>query len=335
LLEATLDAHPERVVTGVAPLASAGPEDLSYVADRDHVEAARASRAAAFIAPLGVTGLPAPTLACREPRRALATALGFFHPVPEPLPGVDASARVAADARIDPSASIGALAVVEGGASIGAHVRVGALVYVGAGTTVGDGSILFPHAVIYAGCRLGRRVIVHAGAVIGADGFGFIPGSGGPAKIPQVGTVIVEDDVEIGANSTIDRATLGETVVGRGTKIDNLVHIGHNVEVGQRCLMAAQVGVAGSSRIGDDVLLGGQVGVSDHVHVGDGAMLSGGAAVMRDVPAGQRFAGRWARPATLAHRIWLAESQLPDLLRTVRHLESRLALLEARGGDRG
>ena len=335
LLEATLDAHPERVVTGVASLTSAGPDDLSYVADRDHVASALVSRAGAFIAPHGVQGLPAPTLACRDPRRGLATALNLFHPSAEPVPGVDASARIAPDARIHPTASIGAMAVVESGATIGAHVRVGPLVYVGAGAAIGDGSILHPHAVIYGGCRLGRRVIVHAGAVIGADGFGFIPGPEGPAKIPQVGTVIVEDDVEIGANSTIDRATLGETVVGRGTKIDNLVHIGHNVEVGHRCLLAAQVGVAGSSRIGNDVLFGGQVGISDHVRIGDGAMLSGGTAVMRDVPAGQRFAGRWARPATLTHRIWIAEAQLPDLLRTVKHLESRLVLLEARAGERG
>jgi UDP-3-O-[3-hydroxymyristoyl] glucosamine N-acyltransferase len=334
LLQATLDADPERVVRGVAPLASAGPDDLSYVADLDHVAPAHASRAGAFIAPAGVSGLPAPTLACREPRRALAAALNLFHPAALPVAGIDASARIAPGARIDPSASVGALAVVEAGASIGAHVRIGALVYVGTGASVGDGSVLFPHVVIYGGCQLGRRVIVHAGAVIGADGFGFIPGREGHEKIPQVGTVVVEDDVEIGANSTIDRATLGETIVGRGTKIDNLVHIGHNVEVGPRCLMAAQVGIAGSCRIGHDVMLAGQVGISDHVNVGDGAMLAGGAAVIQDVPAGQRFAGRWARPATLSHRIWVAEAQLPDLLRTVRTLERRLAALEARAGER-
>ena len=333
VLEATLDAHPERVVTGVATLASAGPDDLAYVADGDHVAPARASRAGAFLAPFGVSGLPAPTLQCREPRRALAAVLDLFHPAAAVVPGIDSSARVASDAQIDASASVGVLAVVESGATIGAGVRVGALAYVGAGAAIGDASVLFPHVVIYDGCRLGRRVIVHAGAVIGAHGFGFIPGRDGPKKIPQVGTVIVEDDVEIGANSTIDRATLGETVIGRGTKIDNLVHIGHNVEVGRRCLMAAQVGIAGSCRIGDDVMLGGQVGISDHVTIGNGAMLSGGAAVMRDVPAGQRFAGRWARPATLTHRIWIAESQLPDLLRTVRTLERRLAALEARAGE--
>ena len=332
-LDATLDAHPERLVTGVASLASAGPDDLAYVGDRGHLEPARASRAGAFIAPLDVTGLPAPVLRCREPRLALAAALKLFHPAVEAVPGIDGSARVAPGARVDPTASVGALAVVEAGASIGPRARIGPLVWIGPDVTIGEDSMLFPHVAVYGGCRVGRRVIVHAGAVIGADGFGFVPGAGGPVKIPQVGIVVVEDDVEIGANSTIDRATLGETVIGRGTKLDNLVHIAHNVALGPRCVLAAQVGIAGSSTLGRDVMLGGQAGVADHVQIGDAAMLAAGAAVMRDVPAGQRFAGRWARPATLAHRIWVAESHLPELLRTVRALERRLAALEGRGGE--
>ena len=249
-LDASLDGDPERVVTGVAPLASAGPDDLSYVADRRHLAGARASRAGAYLAASDVSGLPAPTLHCRDPRRAFALALGLFHPPASLVPGVDPSARVAAGARIDPTASVGPLAVVEAGASVGPRVRIGPLVYVGADVTIGEDSVLHPHVTVYAGCRLGRRLIVHAGAVIGADGFGFVPGADGHLKIPQVGVVVVEDDVEIGANTTIDRATLGETIIGRGTKLDNLVHIGHNVEVGQRCLMAAQVGISGSCRLG-------------------------------------------------------------------------------------
>jgi UDP-3-O-[3-hydroxymyristoyl] glucosamine N-acyltransferase len=334
-LDATLDAHPERVVTGVASLAAAGPDDLAYVGDRGHLEPARASRAGAFIAPPDLTGLPAPVLRCREPRLALAAALKLFHPALEAVPGIDGSARVAPGARVDPTASVGALAVVEAGASIGPRVRLAPLVWIGPDVTIGEDTVLFPHVAVYGGCRLGRRVIVHAGAVIGADGFGFVPGPGGPVKIPQVGIVVVEDDVEIGANSTIDRATLGETVIGRGTKLDNLVHIGHNVQVGQRCLMAAQGGVSGSCTLGNDVIIGGQVGLADHVHVGDGAMLAGGTSVMRDIPARQRVAGRWARPATLAHRIWVAQAQLPELLRTVKALERRLAALEGRGGEGG
>jgi UDP-3-O-[3-hydroxymyristoyl] glucosamine N-acyltransferase len=329
MLEATLTAEPERVVTGVAPLDRAGPDDLGYVAGRRHLDAARASRAGAFIAPADLAGLAAPVLACRDPRRALATVLALFHPRVEAVAGRDPSACVADGARVDPTASIGALAVIEAGASIGPRARVGPLGYVGAGVALGEDTVLGPHVVIYSGCELGARVTVHAGAVIGCDGFGFIPGRGGPLKIPQVGRVIVEDDVEIGANTTIDRATLGDTVIGRGTKLDNLVHIGHNVEVGRRCLMAAQVGISGSCRIGDDVMLGGQVGIADHVEIGERALLAGGTSVARDVPAGQRSAGEWARPAGLAHRIWVAEGQLPDLLRTVKRLERRVAELEA------
>lgn len=333
-LGATLDGPSDRVVTGVAALASAGPDDLSYVVDRRHLDTALASRAGAFLAPGDVTGLPAPILRCRDPRRALAVALTLFHPAAAPAPGVDASARIAPDARVDPTASIGAFAVVESGVSIGARVRVGPLVYIGAGVEIGEDSVLFPHVVIYERCRLGARVIAHAGVVIGSDGFGFVPGADDHLKIPQVGIVAVQDDVEIGANSTIDRATLGETVIGRGTKIDNLVHIGHNVDVGERCLMAAQVGIAGSTRIGHDVMIGGQAGIGDHLEVGHGALLGAQAGVVQSVRAGQRVALTWARPALQAQRIWVAEAKLPELLRSVKTLERRVATLEARAEKR-
>ena len=334
VLNASLDAHPERVVNGVAPLATAGPSDLAYVADPRQLDAARASRAGAFLAPPGVNGLPAPTLTCGDPRVALADVLGLFHPAGPPAPGIDRSARVAADARVDPSAAIGAFAVVESGAVVGPRVRIDPLVYVGAEVEIGEDSLLRPHVVIYPRCRIGRRVIIHGGAVIGADGFGFIPGADGHRKIPQVGVVIVEDDVEIGANTTIDRATLGETVVGRGSKLDNLVHIGHNVEVGERTLMAAQVGIGGSSRIGAGVMLAGQVGVSDHVTVGAGALMGAQSGTTQDIAADERVSGSWARPVAQAMRIWHAQAQLPDLLRNVKKLESRVAALEARLGER-
>ena len=334
VLGATLDDHPERVVTGVAALGSAGPDDLSYVVGRRHLGAARASRAGAFLAPGELAGLPAPTLRCRDPRRALAVALTLFHPVGPPVPGLDASARVAPDARVDPTASIGVFAVVESGASVGPRVRVGPLVYVGAGVEIGEDSVLAPHVTVYHGCRLGARVIVHAGVVIGSDGFGFIPGADGHLKIPQVGIVVIEDDVEIGANSTIDRATLGETVIGRGTKIDNLVHVGHNVDVGERCLMAAQAGIAGSARIGRDVMVGGQAGVGNQVSIGDAAVLGAQSGAVQNVPGGQRVALTWARPAIQAQRIWVAQAQLPDLLRSMKTLERRVATLEARPGKR-
>ena len=334
VLNATLDAHPERVVTGVASLTSAGASHLAYVADRDHLDAARASRAGAFLAPRDVTGLPAPTLMCRDPRLALAEVLTLFHPVTPPTPGIDASARVATDARVDPTASIGAFAVIESDVTIGPHVRIDPLVYIGPEVEIGEGSVLFPHVVVYPRCRIGRRVIVHGGCVIGADGFGFIPAADHHRKIPQVGIVVVEDDVEIGANTTIDRATLGETVIGRGSKLDNLVQVGHNVEVGERTLMAAQVGIGGSSRIGAAAILGGQVGIADHVTVGEGAILGAQAGTIQDVAPGERVTGTWARPFAQAMRIWHAEALLPDLLHNVKKLERRVAALEARLGGR-
>jgi UDP-3-O-[3-hydroxymyristoyl] glucosamine N-acyltransferase len=339
VLNAALEGEAERVVTGVAPLGTATASQLAYVADRRQLAAARASHAGAFLAPTDVTGLPAPTLRCADSRRALAAVLTLFHPPAVPVPGVDRTARVDAGARVDATASIGPFAVIEAGASIGPRVRIDAHVYVGAGAEIGEGSALFPHVVVNERCRLGRRVVVHPGAVIGADGFGFIPDPVAHLKIPQVGTVVVGDDVEIGANATIDRATLGATSIGRGTKIDNLVHIAHNVEIGEGALIAAQVGIAGSSRLGPGVILGGQAGVADHVTIGAGAVMGAQSGTTKDIGPGERVALSWARPLLQATRIWHAEERLPDLLRTVKRLEARVEALETRmtqaGGSRG
>src|SRR5438094_660750 len=209
-LGATLEGDPARVVRGVAPLESAGPDDVSFLTDARYRAAAQASRAGAFVAGADVTGLPAPILTVAAPQQAMIDLLLLFHPAPPLLPGVDASAVVAADARVDATAALG------------------------------------PHVTLLAGARLGRRVLVHPGAVIGADGFGFAFDGARHRKIPQTGGVVIEDDVEIGANTTIDRATFGDTIVRRGTKIDNLVQIGHNVEVGEHSILVAQVGVSGS-----------------------------------------------------------------------------------------
>jgi UDP-3-O-[3-hydroxymyristoyl] glucosamine N-acyltransferase len=230
---------------------------------------------------------------------------------------------------VDATAAIGALAIVGARARISASVRLHPLVYVGADAEVGEGSELYPHVVVRERVSLGRRVIVHAGAVIGSDGFGYVPGPDGHRKIPQVGTVIIEDDVEIGANSAIDRAMLGATIVRRGTKIDNLVQVGHNVEIGERSILVAQVGISGSSRLGRAVVLGGQVGIADHVTVGDEAKIAAQSGVHADVPAGERLLGTPARPITQAKRIMLAENHLPEVARRLRALERRLERLEA------
>jgi UDP-3-O-[3-hydroxymyristoyl] glucosamine N-acyltransferase len=335
-LGATLEGDASRVVSGVAPLETAAPADVSFVTDPRYAAAAQASRAGAFLAPPGVTGLPAPVLRAASPRLALIDLIALFHPPTALAPGVHPSAVVASDARVAPTAWVGALAVIEAGAQIGAGARLYPLVYVGAGAVIGDEAVLYPQVVVREGVRLGRRVIVHPGAVIGADGFGYAFDGARHRKIPQVGGVRIEDDVEIGANTTIDRAMLGETVVRQGTKIDNLVQVAHNVEIGEHTVIAGQTGISGSCRIGRGVVMAGQVGLADHVNVGDGAVLGAQAGIHADVAPGQKVLGSPARPLTETKRIMLATGHLPALIRQVRALERRLARLEARlGGDTG
>ena len=329
-LGATLEGDPRRVVTGVAPLHSAGPDQVSFLTHARYTDAAKASRAGAFVAGAQAAGLPAPVLRVREPQQALVDLLNLFHPPPTLVPGVHRTAVVAADAQVDATASVGALAVVEAGASLAARVRVGPLVYIGAGVVIGEDCVVGAHAALLAGVRLGRRVLVHPGAVLGADGFGFAFDGAQHRKIPQTGGVIIEDDVEIGANTTIDRATFGDTIVRRGTKIDNLVQIGHNVEIGEHSILVSQVGVSGSSRLGRGVVLAGQVGVADHVTIGDGALVGAQGGVPSDLPAGGKFLGTPARPMLEAKRIMAAETRLPELLRRVRALERALEALAGR-----
>ena len=334
-LGATLEGDPRRVVRGVAPLGSAGPDHVSFLTHARYTDAAKTSRAGAFVAGAQAAGLPAPVLRVREPQQALVDLLNLFHPPATIVPGVHPTAVVAGDAQVDPTASVGAHAVIEAGARIGPRARVSPLVYVGPGVEIGEECSVGPQVALLAGVRLGRRVLVHPGAVLGADGFGFAFDGAQHRKIPQTGGVVIEDDVEIGANTTIDRATFGDTVVRRGTKIDNLVQIGHNVEVGEHSILVSQVGVSGSSRLGRGVVLAGQVGVADHVTVGDGTLVGAQAGVPSDLPPGGKFLGSPARPMLEAKRIMAAESRLPELLRRVRALERALEALTGRplGGE--
>jgi UDP-3-O-[3-hydroxymyristoyl] glucosamine N-acyltransferase len=317
-LGATLEGDPARVVTGVAPLDRAGPADISFLTDARHRTAARASRAGAFLAPADVTDLPGPTLRVAAPPQALITLLRLFHPPVPVSPGVDPTAAIAPEARLDPTASVGPLAVVAARARVGARVRVGALVYVGPEAEIGEDSVLHPGVVVRERVRLGRRVIVHAGAVLGADGFGYASGAGGHEKIPHVGVVVVEDDVEVGANACIDRAGLAETRIGRGTKIDNLVQVAHDVAVGPGCLLVAQSGIAGSTTLGEGCVLAGQSGVGGHLEVGDGVRVGAKSAVLADVPAGRTVSGIPAMPHARWRRVVAALPRLPDLVRAVR-----------------
>src|SRR5216110_385710 len=329
-LHASLEGDAAAFVTGVAPLESAGPDQISFLVDLRYAEAAKASRAGAFLAGPEASDLPGPVLRVRAPQQALIELLALFHPPADVAPGVAPSAVVARDASVAPTATVGPLAVIEAGAVIGPHVRIGPLAFVGAGAEVGEASVVHARVAVCAGVRLGKRVVVHPGAVIGADGFGYVSDGQAHSKIPQVGSVLVEDDVEIGANTTIDRATLGQTIIRRGTKIDNLVQVGHNVEIGEHSIIVAQVGISGSCRIGRGVVLAGQVGVADHLTLGDGAVVAAQTGVHRDLAPGEKVLGTPARPLMESKRLFVLEGELPELVRRLRDAERRLARLEAR-----
>ena len=330
LVGGDLEGDPSLEIRGFASLESAGPGDLSFVVADRHLAAARRSAASALIAPPGLDLGGRPAIRVPQPYAAVGAVVGVFFPEPALAPGIHPTAHIADSARVSPGATVGAYvavgegSVVEDGAVLHSHVSVGP------DCQVGEQSILHPHVVLRARVALGRRVVVHPGSVLGADGFGYVFDGQAHRKIPQVGRVVVEDDVEIGANVTVDRATLGETVIGRGTKIDNLVQIGHNTVIGANSIIVAQTGISGSCRIGRGVVLGGQVGVSDHATVGDGAKVGAQSGVHRNVPAGAAVIGTPAIPAEAGIRVMAALARLPAMLRDVRALGHRLAALERR-----
>jgi UDP-3-O-[3-hydroxymyristoyl] glucosamine N-acyltransferase len=321
---ASLAGPGDLVLRGVAPLSDAGPEDLSFVAGSRNVPEARASRAGALIvASLELAG-DRPALLHPRPAVAFAMVLEHLHPEPRVVAGISASAHVAATATLGSGVAIGPGAVVEPGASIGDRVFLGANAFVGERAVVGEDCRILAGAVIEKECRLGARCRIAPGAVIGADGFGYVWDGERHRRIPQVGIVVLEDDVDVGANACVDRAALTETRIGRGTKIDNLAQIGHNVTVGEFSIVCGQVGIAGSARIGKGVTLAGQVGIADRMVVGDGATVTAQAGVMRRVEPGSIVSGMPAEPHAEFIRREAAADRLPDLIARVRALEKKL-----------
>jgi len=342
LVGGRVEGDPERTVGAIRTLEAAGPGDLSFLTHPRYRAQAEASGAGALL--VG-SSLPAPAglgrdlLVVADPSYALARLLALFHPAAVREPGIHPTAVVEADCSIDLTAHVGPYAVLGAGSRIGAGAAVLAHVAIGRGCAVGEGAVLHPHAVLYDGTSVGPLSIVHAGAVLGADGFGYATHQGTHHKVPQVGTVVVEGAVEIGANSTVDRATLGETRIGEGTKIDNLVQVGHNVRVGKHCILCGQAGIAGSTRLGDGVVLAGQAGVSGHIQLGDRAQVAAKSAALSSVEPGAVVAGipaiemrKWRRQAVLL-------SRLEPMNRRLRDLERRLGLeqgLEQEGdGEEG
>jgi UDP-3-O-[3-hydroxymyristoyl] glucosamine N-acyltransferase len=303
----------DRSLSGVAALSAAGPQDLSFFDNRRYTEALAATSAGAcFCMPQDAALVPPTTVALvtRRPHEAFAKVAAALYPTaarPQPVfaePGISPRAEIHSTARIEEGAVVEARAVVGTGAEIGRGTLIAAGAVIGPGVRIGRDCAIGSNAVI-THALLGDRVIVHSGACIGQDGFGYIPGAAGHLKIVQIGRVIIQDDVEIGANTTIDRGSVRDTVIGEGTKIDNLVQIGHNVVLGRNCLLAGQVGISGSVTIGDSVMFGGKVGVRDNVTIGRGAIIAASSAIATDVPENARWAGIPAHPI----RQWIREVQ--------------------------
>jgi UDP-3-O-[3-hydroxymyristoyl] glucosamine N-acyltransferase len=317
----------EREATGVAPIERAGPGDVTFLANPRYAAHLGTTRAAAVILAPGHE-VPVACLLTRNPYLAFARAVALLRPLETPAPGVDPSARVHPTAVLGQGVHVGALAVVGAGARLGARTVVHPHVVLYDGVEVGEDCVLHSGVQVRERCRLGNRVVVQNGAVVGSDGFGFARDDEGRYhKFPQVGTVVVEDDVEIGALTAIDRAALGETRIGRGAKLDNLVQIGHSVTIGENTVLAGQVGIAGSTRVGSGVTLAGQVGVAGHLTIGDGAIATAQSGIPGDVEKGAVVSGT---PA-IENRAWLKSSavfaRLPELQKRLRELERKVESL--------
>ncbi|MEW6720827.1 MAG: UDP-3-O-(3-hydroxymyristoyl)glucosamine N-acyltransferase [Thermodesulfobacteriota bacterium] len=314
---------PDAEVGGIASIEEAGPEQVTFLSNPKYAVHARETKAAAIIAKAPVAGAGCAFLLSPNPYHSFACAVELFHPTVRPPAGISPQASVHPGAVLGKDVSIGPFAVVQEGAVIGDRAVLLAGVFVGAGASVGEDCLLHPRVTLYHGVKVGKRAILHAGCVIGSDGFGFAPSETGFKKIQQVGIVEIEDDVEIGANTTIDRAALGVTRIGRGTKLDNLIQVGHNVVIGKNTVIAAQTGISGSCKVGDRVMIGGQAGLAGHLEVGDGVMLGAKTGVATSISAKESAA--WSGIPVMPHKTWLRMvmllPSLPELFRRVKRLE--------------
>jgi len=342
LFDGAVEGDPTRVIRGPAALDEAGPDEVSFLAQAGYAARARETRAGAVVVGRDVDlGRDDVTLLrCDDPERAFTEVVVAFAPdVPDLDPGVHPTAAVDPDAELGDDARVGPHATVGPGARLAAGVRVHAGVTVGAHCLVGEGTALMPRVVLYPGTEVGARCIVHAGAVLGADGFGFHFDGGAWRKTPQVGRVVVEDDVEIGANVAIDCARFGATRIRAGAKLDNLIHVAHNCEIGRGSLVLAQVGIAGSTVVEDGAIIAGQVGIAGHLRIGAGARIAGHSGVTKNVPPGEEWFGYPAGPSKQKLRALAgaekAGAEVKALRRRIAEMEQQLASLEAALGGGG
>ena len=307
-------------IHSVRPLDRAGPDALSFAVSGRYAAELDSSRAGAVLVPeaLAAGAGPGTRIVVPDPYGALVRVLQALYPAEPPAAGVDATARIGAGAKLGPELMIAAYVVLGRDVQLGARCRLAQGVSIGDGVVIGDDAVIGPGVVCYPGTRIGHRVVLKAGAVIGGEGFGYLSDGTKHTRIPHVGGCILEDEVEVGSNTCIDRGSIDDTVIGRGTKLDNLVQVGHNVRIGERCLIMAGVGIAGSTRVGHDVILAGHVGVTDHLVIGDRARIAAKSAIFGDVPASASFSGHPARP----HRQFLrAQAAMYRLAPIVDELE--------------
>ncbi|MCX5785573.1 MAG: UDP-3-O-(3-hydroxymyristoyl)glucosamine N-acyltransferase [Elusimicrobia bacterium] len=326
-------------ITGAAPLDKAGPKDLSFLADAKYAELAGRSNAGCLLAsPTAAETLKnfqGTLILVNNPKLAFSLALAALEKELRPLKArvCHPSAIISITARLGKDIYIGPLTVIEDGAVIGDRAYIDAQCFVGAKAKIGSDARLYPGVKVLDGCEIGERSILHSGAVAGSDGYGYTPDGGLHKKIPQIGRVIIGSDVEIGANTAIDRAALEATIIGDGTKIDNLVHIAHNVRVGKNCLVLAQAGIAGSAVIGDNAVLAGQAAVSDHITIGDNTVVMGKTAVISDLGPNQIVFGHVARPHLQAMKIEALLSKLPEMHAAIRKIKKHLGITDVSKND--
>ena len=321
-------------IRGIASLASAEKGDITFLGNAKYKGAVAASRASAVLVPADYLGDPGPgqvLIVVENPSVALARLCSRIEQAlwPKPKAGIHPTAVIAPGATVAASATVGPLCIIEDGAAVGERSHLQAAVFIGRGSSVGEDSWLMPGSVVQAECSLGKRVRLHPGVVIGSDGFGYELVKGRHEKVPQVGTASIGDDVEIGANSTVDRARFGSTNIGEGTKIDNLVQVGHNVVIGRHCMICAQVGIAGSVTLGDYVVVGGQAGLAGHLTVGTGAMVAAKSGVKDDIPPKTSVWGSPCLPLLLEQKIIILRSRLPELFKRVDALEKKAGVPKA------
>ena len=333
VIDGQLKGDPDKMINGVAPFDRAGPDQITVAGNPGYIKRIPESTAGAIIVPARVDDSEKNLVAVEHPMVAFARAVSLFHPTRPPREGIHPSAAVGQDVDTGRDVNIGPCAVIGDRVTIGNRVAVGPGVVLGDDVFVGDDVYLHPNVTILERCIIGNRVVIHSGTVIGSDGFGFAPDGKVYHKQPHTGIVRIGDDVELGANNTIDRATFGETRIGTGVKTDNLVHIAHNVTIGDHTVVVSQVGISGSVSVGDNVILAGQAGIAGHLTIGDGAIVGPRAGIAKDVPPGQVVMGAPEMPQKRWLRVQRIVPMLPELKKRLEKVEKRIKQLMSNIGE--